>query len=295
MDKIFLGYIGERARREFTDKVKCEIIALHSESIYMKMPCGRLALICPSKYGTVPFAFALDDFETVRNICEHKIGDVVEVSVGNILFSDGTSIYIKEKKTPKKSSQKEIVLSRQRIKTAIDVASPIASRRGIFPALEVLVCCGKPSENANAYALRVAGCADIIEESLMHKDADYLSSAIDSIIGLGLGLTPSGDDFITGMLYSFSFFARKSRRAAQYFTMLSKAVKVKTCRTSEISREYLLCACEGLYYEIVTEVLESLTEDDRDIEGSVLRLLSVGASSGADILCGILFSMYILM
>ena len=64
-----------------------------------------------------------------------------------------------------------------------------------------VVCCGKPSENANAYALRVAGCADIIEESLMHKDADYLSSAIDSIIGLGLGLTPSGDDFITGMMF----------------------------------------------------------------------------------------------
>ena len=99
------------------------------------------------------------------------------------------------------------------------------------------------------------------------------------------------------MLYAFHRYNGISDRAQNYLRMLSDAVSAHMGETNEISAEYIKCALDGEYFEVVERVLDCLSDEITDSESldcALGRLLSVGASSGSDILCGVLFAVYLL-
>ena len=135
----------------------------------------------------------------------------------------------------------------------------------------------------------------------MLGDEEKLLCAVSKFIGLGYGLTPSGDDFICGMLYAFHRFSFVSANSRRCIKMLVSAARGAIVGTNEVSAEYIRCAIAGEPFEIIDRVISGLGEYDEKGDGAwqglraaVDSLLSVGASSGSDILCGILFAIYIL-
>ena len=86
-----------------------------------------------------------------------------------------------------------------------------------------------------------------------NKDADF-EAVIRSLIGLGPGLTPSGDDFLTGMLLAYSLMEKSDKKQKQ----ICKIVRENLDRTNDISREYLLCAMENRFGELYHKLWERL-------------------------------------
>lgn len=133
-----------------------------------------------------------------------------------------------------------------------------------------------------------AAASDILHSITDELQAGHENSAVDglvSLIGLGPGLTPSGDDFLCGLLASSCFgagFVRRHRDiiAGQILRALSS--------TNDISAAFLRCACGGLFSEPVLELCGG-----GDIEQCCKDFLSIGHSSGADTLCGMLFGIII--
>jgi len=297
----FFAVCGELFCQEVAKKQDAVVIAVHSESVYIRLEGGRLILMAPHKYGRVPFGAAIDDYARFRSTREFTEGERVLIDSGALCFSDGTRIVLNtEYRAAEVFEYSKVSGNGTLLKTAQYLLEH-ASDRGMVPSLCTFLCFSSPDGRANAYAQKAAAEADAVEEALSLGDEEKLFFAVSRFIGLGYGLTPSGDDLICGMLYAFHRLSSVSARSRYCCRMLSSAAQRAIAGTNEVSAEYIRCAIAGEPFEIIDRVISGLGEYDEKGDGAwqglraaVDSLLSVGASSGSDILCGILFAIYIL-
>jgi hypothetical protein len=116
-----------------------------------------------------------------------------------------------------------------------------------------------------------------------HMHTSKIVTAVDyltKLIGLGTGLTPSGDDFLCGVLAAMTMRATCS----EPLSILKTKVLQKLNLTNDISAEFLRCACEGHFSLSVTQFYKAASAEE-----IVLPFSKIGHSSGADTLNGILF------
>jgi hypothetical protein len=119
------------------------------------------------------------------------------------------------------------------------------------------------------------------------------SNALLDLVGLGTGSTPSGDDVLVGMLAGFTAFERISDEAKTSLLGLRATLhSVENRGTSLPSAQMLAAAANGSVLEPVLEVLSALaSEPDRDVRPATRSLASQGATSGLEMLAGILQSL----
>jgi hypothetical protein len=107
-----------------------------------------------------------------------------------------------------------------------------------------------------------------------------------NIIGYGVGLTPSADDFLLGMLSVLDHYNEASRR-----NILSKYIEKYSHTTTEVSSWMLSYASKQKQYpHIVIDYFAHST----DKENFLAEFLKHGSSSGMDMMCGILCGLNIL-
>ena len=98
----------------------------------------------------------------------------------------------------------------------------------------------------------------------------------DSLIGLGSGLTPAGDDFVGGALIAMRAFGHQGL-ADQ---VSAWALPLAATNTSRISRAHLECAAAGEGHEYLHDFLSSPTREN------LAKLSSIGHTSGLDAAAG---------
>mgnify|MGYP000041596358 CR=1 FL=1 len=108
--------------------------------------------------------------------------------------------------------------------------------------------------------------------------AGALDNLVAELIGLGPGLTPSGDDFLCGWLW----WATLAKRAE--LAPLRVAVLKHLTATTPISQSLLIAASNGVF-------LESLKVAELDPDAGFSSLAQQGHSSGMDTLAGIAFAL----
>lgn len=131
---------------------------------------------------------------------------------------------------------------------------------------------------------RAAGLIDALEVGLRREDAAAIREAAAGLIGLGDGLTPSGDDLLTGLAYTLFHAAPGLARP------LSDAISVSgaaSTRTNAVSTNQLELAARGIADEALCLAVGSLFRADVHAARRVGELLEWGASSGADMLLGV--------
>ncbi|MFF5211520.1 DUF2877 domain-containing protein [Streptosporangium sp. NPDC000396] len=140
----------------------------------------------------------------------------------------------------------------------------------------------RPGLEGNAAAdLLAEGCA---EASLLRG-----VTAAEQLVGLGPGLTPSGDDMLAGLLVALRHLGTASGagRAVWLADWLAAAVTFDArSRTTPISATLLHCAARGEASGEVLAVLRGLT-GRQPLEPALGRLLQLGHTSGADLAWGL--------
>lgn len=112
-----------------------------------------------------------------------------------------------------------------------------------------------------------------------------------SLVGLGQGLTPSGDDVLMGL---FLVLGLENSPMNHFDLILARIIEERMEETTDISYQGLLRASKGFYRSILVEAAEALTTLE-DIEDILMDVLSIGHSSGRDLLYGILTGYEILI
>jgi len=118
------------------------------------------------------------------------------------------------------------------------------------------------------------------------KASASLGSAVAALMGLGAGLTPSGDDVLCG------FMAAARVRIPELVPVLAAAAEANLQRTSRISGFLIRCAARGCWPAPLVDLAEALA-GDREPEALLAldALGRLGHSSGSDLATGFLFGL----
>jgi hypothetical protein len=109
-----------------------------------------------------------------------------------------------------------------------------------------------------------------------------LDDEAQSLIGLGPGLTPSGDDYLGGVLVALRQFDRKPQAQS-----LWRWLRPRLGRTSDISAAHLEAAAAGEGHEALHRCIEALCLLAPDWKAALDALGAVGHCSGWDSLAGV--------
>jgi Protein of unknown function (DUF2877) len=109
-----------------------------------------------------------------------------------------------------------------------------------------------------------------------------LSKEAEGLIGLGPGLTPSGDDYLAGMLVALRAFGRPAQADSLWRWLAPRLPG----RTGAISAAHLEAASAGEVHEALHACLENLAGGNDGWDEALERIDSVGHCSGWDGLAG---------
>jgi len=127
------------------------------------------------------------------------------------------------------------------------------------------------------------------KKAIAHFNAGDYARGVKTMRGLGLGLTPSGDDFISGLLSGFNFASLNMR-----FDLEARIEQIFFYAESSnlISNSFLRSSYEGKVSEKVRRLLQALAGKDRaELEAAAAAALKSGHTSGADFCAGLLFAL----
>jgi hypothetical protein len=109
-----------------------------------------------------------------------------------------------------------------------------------------------------------------------------------SLIGLGQGLTPAGDD----MLLGFLAIVNHTSTNRSFLRELRDAVSSVLEKTVDISAQALANALDWDYHEYVQNCILAVCEGEKEeVYIATASLVGIGATSGSDIACGMYFGM----
>jgi hypothetical protein len=125
-------------------------------------------------------------------------------------------------------------------------------------------------------------------ESCKARDTAGLLLAGERLVGLGEGLTPSGDDFLGGLLFTQRYLDPVYRRPSLDWGAVDAWLAESRARTSAISYAILSDLARGHGPEPLHDMVCSITEgaSSDQIALHAARLTQIGRTSGWDMLAG---------
>ena len=112
--------------------------------------------------------------------------------------------------------------------------------------------------------------------------------AIKSLLGLGPGLTPSGDDFLIGVMLVLHTVGEKD-----LFLKLAKIVKnFASFQTSSISNAHLSAMTDSAQANCLLHDLLFALQGKKSIKQALIRAENFGHSSGKDAIAGIITALF---
>ena len=157
---------------------------------------------------------------------------------------------------------------------ALDALRRAASGRVPEEGLGCLVLGGH-----NGIAMHAQPALEALERWLV---GNALERDAERLIGLGPGFTPSGDDFLGGMLVAL----RACARAPQAQSLWRWLEPLLATRTSAISAAHLAAAAQGEAHEALHPCLQLLFGGAGSWEPALEQVSRVGHCSGWDALAG---------
>ena len=224
-----------------------------SNGIYFIFQDGSLLMLHDSLYGSLAFGAAVKNFAGQGRSFGIKPGMRAYLSADRLSITDA------------------------------DVCFPICFSPHALPSGRIAACFLQNAVRRavmpeDLFSHTAAPALDKLFRGLQTEDAALLQDAAQGLIGLGTGLTPTYDDYLTGLLFCLHY-------AELNVEALDRAVLDSLGRTNQYSAAFLRAAAEGGNFSLLADCLETGGEE------ALNRLLTVGSSSGHDMLAGMCAAM----
>ena len=146
---------------------------------------------------------------------------------------------------------------------------------------------GTRSPQDRAFLTMVRAGIKGLMQSLQDGDRSGIRENATLLAGLGPGLTPAGDDYLVGLMAGLRVWPGSCGVSPEEACPI--ILEATEGRTTLLSRAFLRSAKQGLFGENWHELLAALARGDAiGIQRAARRILSSGATSGADALAGFL-------
>ncbi len=128
-------------------------------------------------------------------------------------------------------------------------------------------------------------------EAISHQRLTSAICAAKPLIGLGPGLTPSGDDLLTGLIAATILLSAALELSTDFYQRFGKAVLALAYgKTTHLSFNWIEYASRGEVSQSLGRLLQALIVSDQpqQLEARANEVLSAGATSGGDLLAGVI-------
>jgi len=274
-DVVMIVRSGVLAREFCRQNAHAEVAAVFERSLYLRYADMFVCLGAPA-IGNGPLTL-IADFRPARL---HR-GQGASISARGIMIGDAARLSF-DRCEPWQPPRWPLALSPREL---IDVGQAIAARSAIEAPAEGLGrvhAQGRGETPLGRIARgRIARFASWLRGALETDRVSLAeSNAVQDLIGLGPGLTPSGDDFLAGALALLDALAEIKAHAA-----LAGAINASPRRlTSPLSGCLLRAAAAGHIGEHLHRAIAAVISGDVDTAVAAIR--NIGHSSGWDMLAG---------
>lgn len=142
------------------------------------------------------------------------------------------------------------------------------------------------------YEKYIKECLHILKYAYINHNKSQMAAGLRRFVGLGQGLTPSGDDFICGFISALYYCPDLTGLDKTWIREMGlKVLEDAKNNTTLISYNMLRCCMNGELSEHMQDLLKSLlTCNDENLESDINKIIQIGSTSGSDTACGILFA-----
>lgn len=141
-------------------------------------------------------------------------------------------------------------------------------------------------------------------QAVISAEVDSIGIVAQGVIGFGCGLTPSMDDFISGLMITYIYMASYYKlNYEQIYEFNNKIISSGLSKTTRVSSEMLKHSAVGETNEAVQDLMAAILNfnDDKDDENhrniirTLIEVISFGETSGTDTALGIYVGLKILI
>ena len=144
-----------------------------------------------------------------------------------------------------------------------------------------------PGDNTSALTQIAYDALRLIITAIRNNDEQLLNAGSLQLIGLGIGLTPSGDDILAGLFAALMITSDTASRKWQ-IQFLGKLLPRIKGLTNEVSTNYLNAVSQGYFPERVSNLISAMitAKSFTDVQPALQDMLQWGHTSGYEITLG---------
>ncbi len=269
-----------------------EVVAVVSQAVYLRDSEGRIFWLSPS--GGTPHRRAV----LAPPTSGWRVGATCSVSDGLLCAEGGARVDLTDAQVWREPMPQKGGVSREHARQALRVALRILCQITPARGLARLTVSGRdraPRGDGHEASLVASWAEDAAGRVVLAleggaRDTGTILGAADRLVGLGEGLTPSGDDFLGGLLFTLRYVSGACcGRSPLDWDAIDGWVRKVEPWTSAISHAMLSDLASGHGPEPLHEVICAIAAGappDR-IALPAARLIEVGQTSGWDMLAGV--------
>lgn len=272
--------------------------SVFDRTFYILTGNSRLMAVVGCQQYNAPINLRIGFPEEVRMKDQVRRGMLVRRSGDKLLIGYNLSVCLRKLKVwrPRELSLK--VLDARRLLRIVEKVEHLALRHIPAEGLGELIAYRRYLVSNNLDEIpsnvsiisRAAGrIAGLIQAVRKHDAFGIKKNAID-LIGLGPGLTPSGDDFLVGFFGSLIFSMKSYRHCPSFISrLLRELVFEASSYTTRVSEEFLRHAADGDTAEPINDLLTAMLQNEtQQLDLLTSRVIHIGETSGSDLMLGIL-------
>ncbi|HJR80215.1 MAG TPA: DUF2877 domain-containing protein [Anaerolineales bacterium] len=123
-------------------------------------------------------------------------------------------------------------------------------------------------------------------------DSQAAADSAAKMIGLGPGVTPSGDDLLLGYLAGLWSTAAQEQQRLDFLSKFGQSLSALKKETNEISRTYLYYAIKGEFSSSMLALVNAISDgEEPKLLSTAKEAMRVGHSSGLDSVTGLLIGL----
>jgi hypothetical protein len=159
--------------------------------------------------------------------------------------------------------------------------------------LRLATLCGGPPAST-LLGERLAQAAGALGDGLGRRNLNEADRAASRLVGLGTGLTPTGDDFLCGILAALRCTSREDDQERRFAAGWGAVLGARLEATTAVGATFLACAIAGSFAGAVSALVDALADGREAAARRALeRLCAQGHSSGMDTATGLLFGLWL--
>ena len=276
--------IGNVAKRELESDLFARVTAVFERSLYLEVK-GSWICLADVNLGFGPLTVSIKSNNGMEWINSFSIGRLVKLS--SVGISTDNSIIISTKGVRSFQPPKEPSWTKKSLMFGLSVLENVAYSKVPAEGLGRFIFECPDSFPASDVSRAAEGPIGILKNWLkkcfeVQMPITPDKEAVSALLGLGPGLTPSGDDFLGGMLIALYVCGEKSVQK-QLFTQVKSLLN----STGPVSRAHLKAAALGEGSHSLHNVLNMLFEgNETQLDSGIDAINQIGHTSGWDALAG---------